>query len=233
MLQELIMIDGLLSLIFFAIEFAILIMVVLLNRDHPYFWTTISLLALLQLYQLSEFLICSGIAPAIFIRIGYVIITFLPPTGYFLSSQISGWKNKSNILGKDYILGFILGLGFAIYYLVDTASVTLLDCNPFYATYDSKYSLAYGIFYYGYIMFGIALLFYSIGFGIYKEQNYPNKKYAILILIGYLSFLVPMHLMTLIDVSWLKVVPSVMCKYAILLAISLGIFSFIKKTKTE
>ncbi|MHA1396730.1 MAG: hypothetical protein ACTSSF_03390, partial [Candidatus Heimdallarchaeaceae archaeon] len=77
------MLPGLLSLIFFTLELMILLAVIILNRDHKFFWIIFSLLVLLQLYQLSEFLICIGVDENITGRIAYVIITFLPPLGYY------------------------------------------------------------------------------------------------------------------------------------------------------
>ncbi|MHA1401203.1 MAG: hypothetical protein ACTSQE_12710 [Candidatus Heimdallarchaeaceae archaeon] len=218
------MINGLVSLIIFTIELCILITVVILNRDHPHFWTVISILLLLQLYQLSEFLICIGINPQVFGRIGYVIITFLPPTGYFLAVKLTNWRYK------DYYLGFAIATAFSLIYLIDTSSVVLLDCNPLYATYYSKFPLAYGFFYYGYLFLGVALLFYSLTLNNIERTN---SKLSLLLLIGYLSFIVPMHLMTLIDPAYLSVVPSIMCKYALLLAVILGIFSFVKPKKQD
>ena len=141
--------DGLVSLIFFGIEFAMLIVIIIFNRDHPHFWSIVTLLALLQLYQLSEFLVCIGVSVGIITRLGYVIITFLPPTGYFLCTRVVKWKFP------DYWLGFALALGFSIYYLVDTASVTLVSCNPFYASYiaaDLVSGTLYGAYYYGILL---------------------------------------------------------------------------------
>ncbi len=76
--------NGLVSLIFFGIELAILIVVIIFNRDHPHFWEIVAFLVLLQLYQLSEFLVCIGVSVGFITRIGFVVITFLPPLGYFL-----------------------------------------------------------------------------------------------------------------------------------------------------
>lgn len=172
-------------------------------------------MALLQLYQLSEFLICIGVNENIIGRIAFVIITFLPPLGHYLVVQVTKWKYK------DYLIGFAFGLFFAIYYAVVPESVELVDCNPLYAIYQYPLDFAYGIYYYTVIFYAICLLVYHI---IAKKDII--KRSSALILIGYLSFLVPMLLMILIDWRFTDLVESVMCKYAILLAVTLLIFSF-------
>ncbi len=209
---------GTLSLIFFCIELVILAVVIIFNRKHPFFWSIVGLLALLQLYQLSEFLICIGVGANITGRIAYVIITFLPPTGYFLCTRIVGWKFP------DYWLGFAAALGLSIYYLSVPGSVVLTDCNPLYAIYSFNISTVYGIFYMGILVYSIL---FTLAHLIFRKDEVENKL-GILILIGYLSFLTPMYLMVWIDSAFGMAIPSIMCKYALLLAVILGIFSFIK-----
>ena len=52
-------------------------------------------------------------------------------------------------------------------------------------------------------------------------------------IIGYLSFLVPMILMIWIDSFFKVTVTSIMCKYALSLAVILGAFSFVKPKNKE
>lgn len=219
-------IDGLVSLIFFGIELAILIVVIILNRDHPHFWSIIALLALLQLYQLSEFLICIGVNVGLITRIGYVVITFLPPVGYFLCTRVVKWKFP------DYWLGFAMALGFSVYYIIDTSSVTLMDCSTFYAIYQASDSIVgtlYGAYYYGILLYSIWFLTEHL---IWAKEKVDNK-YSLIVLIGYLVFMVPMHLMLLIFPQYAVAITSILCKYALLLAVTLLVFSFIKGTKNK
>ena len=214
---------GTLSLIFFVIELVILIIVIIFNRDHPFFWSIVGLVGLLQLYQLSEWLICIGVNENVTGRIAYVIITFLPPLGYFLSTRIVGWKFP------DYWIGFAAATAFSLYYLISPNSVELVDCNPLYAIYNYDLSLYYGIYYIGILVYSILFL---VAHMIWRREKI-ERKLSILLLIGYLSFLAPMYLMILIDYSFINTVTSIMCKYALLLAVTLGIFSFVKPKKTE
>jgi hypothetical protein len=212
------MLPGTLSLIFFVIEFVILIIVIILNRDHPFFWSIVGLLSLLQLYQLSEWLICIGVNENMTGRIAYVIITFLPPLGYYLSTRIVQWKFP------DYWIGFAAATAFSLYYLITPNSVDLIDCNPLYAIYRYDLSLYYGIYYIGILVYSILFL---VAHMIWKREKI-ERRLSILLLIGYVSFLVPMYLMVLIDSTFINTITSIMCKYALLLVVTLGIFSFVK-----
>ena len=217
------MLPGTLSIIFFAIEFFILIIVIIFNRKHPYFWIITMILVLLQLYQLAEFLICIGVNENITGRIAYIIITFLPPLGYFLSTKVVGWKLP------DYWIGFAAATGFSLYYLIVPGSVELVSCNPFYAVYNWHHILYYSIYYIGFLIYAIGFLVAHL---IFKRKELDRKS-SLFVLIGYLAFLVPMYIMIWVDSYFAKTVTSIMCKYALLLAITLGIFSFIKPKLKE
>jgi len=217
------MLPGTLSIIFFGIEFFILVAVIIFNRKHPFFWSIALMLVLLQLYQLAEFLICIGVNENITGRIAYTIITFLPPLGYFLSSKVVGWRFP------DYWIGFAAATGFSLYYLVTPGSVALVSCNPFYAVYSVHHAFYYGIYYVGIITYSIIFLVAHL---IFRRNNFDRKS-SLFVLIGYLSFLAPMYVMVWVDSYFARTVTSIMCKYALLLAVILGVFSFIKPKITE
>ena len=52
------MLPGALSFIFFLVELAMLVIMLINNCHHPFFWTICVIMVLLQVYQLIEFLIC-------------------------------------------------------------------------------------------------------------------------------------------------------------------------------
>ena len=217
------LLPGTLSIIFFGIEFFILVAVIIFNRKHPFFWSIAMMLVLLQLYQLAEFLICIGVNENITGKIAYTIITFLPPLGYFLSSRVVGWRFP------DYWIGFAAATGFSLYYIVTPGSVALVSCNPFYAVYSVHHAYYYGMYYMGILVYSIAFLVANLIF----RRNKVVRKSSLFVLISYLSFLVPMYLMVWVNSYFANKVTSIMCKYALLLAIILGVFSFIKPKTLE
>ncbi len=211
--------DGLVSLIFFFIEFAFLIIIIIKNRKHPQFVWIISLMIFLQVYQLMEFLVCIGIDPNIIGRMGLVSITFLPPLGVLLTSYVTKLKHWINWSG------ILVGIGLSVYYCIVPNAFTDLTCNPFYATYNYPLGNFYGIFYFGYIIWALLLIIIAFIVNRKKSKKDLNRN-AIIVLIGYISFLLPMAITVIIDFSTKPSISSIMCKYAILLATTLLIFSF-------
>lgn len=214
------MIDGILSLIFFAIELIFLIIICSKNRDHPQFWIIFTIMLLLQTYQLSEFLMCIGVAPNMVVRLAISIITFLPPTGYLLTIRVLQCKRK--FIDIIYYLSLLFGTLLSFYYLFMDTTIVLQDCNPIYAVYQIGYPILYGVYYYLVIFFALLVIFYQIIFkGVLK-----HKLKGLLILIGYISFLLPMAITLIVDPILIPAISSIMCKYAIILAIMLLFFSF-------
>jgi len=174
-------------------------------------------MALLQIYQLNEFLICIGVNINITGRIAFTAITFLPPSGHYLISKNVNWKYK------DYLLWFGLGFIFALYYIFTPDAVELVNCNPFYAMYEYKIATLYGWYYLGNILHSLILLIVFLS----RKLTVGIKKKAALLLFGYALLLIPVGIMVyLVDPIYGGAVPSIMCKYAIFLAVVLFIFSF-------
>jgi len=220
------MLPGLISLIFFIIEFVFLIFIILKNRSHPQFVWIVLLIIFLQVYQLMEFLMCVGVSPNVIGRLGLVSITFLPPLGVLLAADVINLKHWVNWVG------ILCGFALSFYYLIVPNAFDLQTCNPFYAVYTYPLGNLYGIFYFGFI--GWALILIGIGWIVNNKQKrkYMSKK-ATLVLVGYLSFLLPMAITVVVDFSTSSAVPSIMCKYALLLATTLLIFSFQHERETK
>jgi hypothetical protein len=221
------MIDGLLSLILFGIELILLIIICAKNRDHPQFWIIFTIMLLLQTYQLSEFLLCIGVTQDIVVRLALSIITFLPPTGYLLTIRVLQCKRKF-ILFIFYLI-LLFGTMLAFYFFFVDTTIVLQDCNPVYAIYQIGLRYLYGVYYNLVIAFTLLVIFYQI---IFKRVLKHNLK-GLFVLIGYISFLLPMTITLIVDPQLISAVTSIMCKYAILLAIMLLIFSFYKDKENK
>ena len=217
------MVDGILSLILFGIELILLIIICIKNRDHPQFWIIFTIMLLLQTYQLSEFLLCIGVAQNIVVRLAISIITFLPPTGYLLTIRVLQCKRKFVLL--IFYLSLIFAVILSFYFFFWDTTIVMKDCNPIYAVYQIGFTHLYGVYYNSVILLTLLVIFYQI---IFKRVLKHNLK-GLLVLIGYISFLLPMIITLLVDPLLVSATTSIMCKYAILLAIMLLIFSFYKK----
>ncbi len=166
-----------------------------------------------------EFLMCIGVNPNIIGRMGLVAITFLPPLGVLLTSYVTNLKHWINWSGIPFAIGL------SVYYIIVPNAFTLQTCNPFYAVYTYPLGNLYGIFYFGYIFWALILIVIAWIFNRKRVRKFSNKN-AILVLVGYISFLLPMAITVVIDFSTSSAIPSIMCKYALLLAITLFVFSF-------
>ena len=176
----------------------------------------ISIMILLQIYQLMEFFLCIGLDEKIIGKLALVAITFLPPTGYFLTLKAIHQKRK------DVYLWFGIAIFFAIYYISIPNSLTLSDCNPFYATFYYPLGDWYTAFYMGNIIWGILTISYYL---VSNRDNLTNKR-NLYVLIGYLGFILPMIFTYFLFEETQRSVTSILCKYALLLAFTLYVYLF-------
>jgi hypothetical protein len=132
--------DGGISLSLFVIEFGLLVFVWKQASTHPNFRSIATIMALLQIYQLMEFMICVGVSENIIGRVAFISITLLPASGHYLTNKLLNSKFP------DYSLSFVPAGFFAIYYGVIPDSVSLVDCNPFYAIYNYPLTKTYGYY---------------------------------------------------------------------------------------
>lgn len=215
--------DGIISLFFFLIEVIFLIIMLLKRKSQPFYPLTHLLMFLLLFYQFMEFLMCSGIQPDITGRLGVSAFTFLPPFGLILVMKIMG--AKSPLIYSP----LLLGIAFSVYYLFDSTAFIFTDCNPIYATYDYSMQLLYGLYYYGIILLGIMLL----SFHIIKHRKDLSDHWPIILLLGYLGFLIPMGITLIFVPAAMSAISSIMCKYAIVLAIFLFFYSVKDQKKQQ
>lgn len=176
------------------------------------------LLVLLALFQLSEFRVCRGSSAVdIWSHIGYVSITLLPVIGIHIINVIR--KNKDNRL---VYAGYLISAAFVLYFVLTSNSLTGHACLGNYVIFqvNSKLSWLYGLYYYGFVIFGLT---YSY---IFARRN-KNKKIRIALYAfsaGYASFLIPTTTVNLLNRSTLQGIPSIMCGFAVILALILSFF---------
>ena len=174
---------------------------------------------LLQIYQLMEFFLCIGLDAKIIGKLALVTITFLPPTGYYLTLKAIHKK------WKDLYLWFGLAIFFAIYYISIPNSVTLLDCNPFYATIFYPLGDWYTAFYMANILWSIFVLSYYL-ISTRDKKTDKTDRMNLYVLIGYLMLLLPTIFTYFFFEETQHSVTSILCKYALLLAVTLFIYLF-------
>ncbi len=196
------------------IEVALLIYTVIRYKMATLTRLTAATLALLALFQLSEFHVCrSGWIAGTWSRIGFMAITLLPPLGVHIIQNISGrgWRALKWIA---YASGAIFAgvLGF---------SKTAFDghaCAGNYAIFQLAPHLGglYFEYYYLWLFVGIGLsLYFSI------KARRLIREALVLQAAGFLIFILPTGIVNDLNPSTISGIPSIMCGFAVLYALIL------------
>jgi hypothetical protein len=198
----------------FLIEFGLAIYVLWRYKSTEISRLVVLMLLLLGLFQLTEFMICGGLGLSHieWARIGYVSITLLPAVGIHLILSVSKVKMRPLLL-----LAYGTAAAYVYYFALMTDSVISKVCSTNYAVFETHGipGVLYIFYYYGWLLAAIAL-------GAYIARKKPKLTRVLRwIAIGYCAFIIPTTLANILDSSTLNAIPSVMCGFAVLLAIVL------------
>lgn len=178
------------------------------------------LILLLMIYQALEFMMCSlGFNSSFTTFLAFSDISFLPPLGLFLILRLFNYR------GGKLKLIFLPAVAFVIYYgfIIDRFSVTA--CTVFYAVYNYPQGDLYGLFYYSPIIITMILL----ARGITQTGSEKIKHLSKVLLGAYIIISLPVIAAFILayvgNMSLVHSIVSVMCKFALLLAVSLTYFS--------
>jgi hypothetical protein len=170
------------------------------------------LLFCLAIFQLAEFHVCRGMSGiSQWSHLGYVAITLLPPLGIHIIHTIAGRKRP--LIYASYATAAV----FVIFFALTANSITGHECLGNYVMFQVSPRLTdlYGIYYYGWVIAAIGL---SLQFArnLVTEKRQALQYFAF----GYTAFLVPTTTANLIDRATLRGIPSIMCGFAVILAIT-------------
>jgi len=190
--------------------------VYLLHRYRKSFFGKIAavLLFLLALFQLSEYQICANHNAIFWSRIGLAAITLLPILGLYLISLIS---HKRHFLRLGYVAAAVS------VFLIILAPRDMINpiCGGNYVTFGGPEVLYrfYAAYYFGFLLIGI--------WESLEALNVSRSKRIHRILrwmvIGYLSFMLPMGIVYALYAPARMAVASIMCGFALSLAIILAL----------
>lgn len=169
-------------------------------------------LIFLGIFQLAEYQICGGNNGILWARIGYVAITMLPPLGVHLIYLITG---NSKYLKFSYALAAIYITAF----MFAEKSIVSAACTGNYVIFNTVQELywTYGIYYTGLLMLGVWELVEKI-----RECSDTDFSLRAWMALGYFSFMVPMSIVYMVFPETRNAVPSVMCGFAVILALLLA-----------
>lgn len=175
------------------------------------------ILVCLAVFQFAEYNVCEGalgLDSLSWSRVGYVAITLLPPLGLHLAMTLADEKRK-----KKNIATFIAYASAAIFVLLfafSSWSITSQACLGNYVIFQTTphTTTLFAIYYYGWLLVG------TIYAWLTAKSLVRHKAVALRALsVGYLSFLLPTTTANIIDPATIHGIPSIMCGFAVLLAI--------------
>lgn len=175
-------------------------------------------------YQAFEFIMCNlGLDSSFNAFLAFADISFLPPLGlYFV---LSFYKYRS----KYFVFIFLPAIAFVIYYSTIIEQFNVNACTVFYAIYKYPQGDLYGFFYYTLVLITMALLIHGIRKSSDKRVIHLSK----VLLTAYILISIPVvtaFVLVLSDQMLLvHSIVSVMCKFAVLLAVALTYFVLNKK----
>lgn len=204
----------------FAIEICLAVYTLFRYGLTPITRIATGILACLAVFQLAEFNICEGslgLTSEAWSRLGFVAITLLPPMGIHLATKLAGDKQRSLVIG-----GYALSAAFAGYFLLASNSLSGSVCNGNYVIFEmAKGSgLLYGLYYYALLIIAVVYAWNNAG---RLQNNHSNRARALKALaVGYMAFMIPTTAVNLANPGTISAIPSIMCGFAIVLALFLA-----------
>lgn len=202
----------------FAVEIFLAIYVAWRYKLNQVTRLAVTVLVCLAIFQLAEFNICEGsfgIDGLSWARVGYAAITALPPLGFHLATKLAGKNRRAAVVSA-----YATGAAFAGFFVFSSWGISSQACLGNYVIFRSEpnVTLAYAIYYYGWLILGTLYSFFEAA-----QSGDRNRAAALRALaIGYLSFILPTTTANVLDSSTIAGIPSIMCGFAVILALILS-----------
>jgi len=179
-----------------------------------------AILACLAIFQLAEFTICEdmfGLSSITWARIGYVAITALPALGIHALTYIAKRPAKWLVLGSYATMA-----AFMLYFGSVGHGITATTCGGNYVIFEtnSAATLWYAYYYYGLELIAILSALY---FGL-RSHNKRTKQALYGLTAAYLTLIVPVATVNIMNRELIRAVPSIMCGFAVFLALIVALY---------
>lgn len=199
----------------FAIEIILAVHTLIVYKLSAVTRLAASILICLAVFQLAEYNICEGslgLDGASWARLGFVAITLLPPMGMHLATKLA--KDSQPVLVAG---AYAVAAAFSGYFMFVAHGLTGPACMGNYVIF--KIAPGAGGLYtaYYYLMLIVAVV-YARHMASRVEQAYRARALNALA-VGYLAFMVPTTAINLVNPSLATAIPSIMCGFAVILAL--------------
>lgn len=190
----------------------------------PILRTTSAILLLLAAYQITEVLVCTR-APMVgsMPQMAFIVVTWLPPLGLLLIAQLS--RSRADY-GAAYVM-LAAALLIVVWIAADGRFVTDSVCNVVFAKYSNPAPrfLIYAWFYW----LGLAGMIALSGNGASRSRDPSQRPLLKTIFLGSLAFIVPSVIVTHFVAPAEGALPSIMCHFALVFAVSLARMVFMER----
>ena len=209
------------SLSTFVIEFLLALFFLLKNPKDKLNRIIALMVFLLSIYQLNEFLICAT-SVNLFTRLAMVTTTILPPIA--VSYALIMWRKK--IRYYWHFLIYSPALFFILMFVLSNHYQKSAECMTVFIQYFPRWvvlSNFYALYYIAYLI-GAGILFYLASTTKHKHERILLR----LGVLGMAVFIIPPFIFVLFLPSMYILFPSVICEFALILAIELIIVLWYK-----
>jgi hypothetical protein len=210
----------------FLIEIGLAAYVVWRYHMTNYTRLIVALLVGLGVFQFAEYFVCTGFGMhgETWSRLGFVSISTLPPLGLHLMHVLAGKR-----AGKLVWTAYATLAAFSAFFLLYTHAFQGYQCTGNYVIFQigAPVTLLYSLYYYGWILTSLVLG----GHWLRSYARHHGGKAALkqvqtirALIAGYLAFLLPVAIVNTINPQTIDGIPSIMCGFAVLLALVLGFY---------
>lgn len=175
------------------------------------------ILVFLAGYQWLEVLACGTVSDTTYARLALADVIWLPPLGVLLVSRLAAPGDRRLVwFGRGL---FVMAAGLAAFIMTDSTFVRQTVCQTVIATYKTP-GLVYQV-YGAYYQFGLMAMIFGASYAMARVDDGLTRRHLSDVQMGTLGFVLPSLLTELVMPQYGSSTPSVMCHYALVLALLL------------
>jgi hypothetical protein len=200
----------------FIIEISLAIYTLWRYKFTPIIRLASLLLVFLAIFQLAEFMVCRNIGgdSLLWSRVGFASITMLPPLGIHALYAIVRAKERPLLW-----VAYLMAAAFVAFFALVGHAFDGHSCLGNYVIFQLAPGSGwlFGAYYYGLLLATLLL-----GWRYLRTVRKATVKRAVSgLMLGYAIFLIPTATVHMLSPASLTAIPSVMCGFAVLLALAL------------
>lgn len=193
-------------------------------KFNPIVRLIVILLSLLALFQVAEYFVCTGASSysIIFSKMGFIAITFLPILGIHLMYLLA-----DKPIGKLVKIAYMTAGLFALYFIFYSEAFTGHKCTGNYVIFQFKEMTGffYSIYYFFWLAVGNTLgIIWANDQTLVNSESKKKVQSIKALIVGYYVFLFPTIIVLMINPESRRGVPSILCGFAIALALILALY---------